>query len=73
MGDRLRKSLAFDGHHEKRQKPRKFNEELLDQLENVKDVRPGKHPRNFKKGSGKVRMKPNYLAKSLDCLSCHIG
>src|SRR5438132_12677680 len=50
MVDRLRKSLAFDGHHEKRQKPVKFNkEELLDQLEEVKDVRPGKHPGNKKR------------------------
>ena len=50
MGDRLRKSLAFDGHHEKCQKHGKFNkEELLDQLEEVKDVRPGKHPENIKK------------------------
>jgi hypothetical protein len=37
-----RRSLVFDGQHENRSAPHKFTtEEVLEQLEKVKDVRPG--------------------------------
>ena len=37
--------MAFDGKIENRDEPRKFTlNEVLEQLEKVKDVRPGKHP-----------------------------
>jgi len=36
--------LAFDGKHENKEQPGKFTlEEVLEELEKVKDVRPGKH------------------------------
>ena len=45
-----RKHKIFDGTHEKRDKPEAFSmDELRQQLENVKDVRPGKHPQNKKR------------------------
>lgn len=47
---RWRRSKAFNGKSENRDKPVEFStEELLLQLENVKDVRPGKHPQNKKR------------------------
>ena len=40
-----RKRADFDGTVENREKPEQFtHEELKQQLEKVKDVRPGKHP-----------------------------
>ncbi|XP_066323130.1 uncharacterized protein [Miscanthus floridulus] len=40
-----RRSLAFDGKRENKDQPGKFTlEEVLEELEKVKDVRPGKHP-----------------------------
>ncbi|WVZ50754.1 hypothetical protein U9M48_001979 [Paspalum notatum var. saurae] len=43
-------SKDFNGKIEKRDKPEEFSlEELMQQLEKVKDVRPGKHPENRKR------------------------
>jgi len=45
-----RKSRLFNGKHEKRGKPREFStSEILEKLEEVKDVKPGKHPSNKKR------------------------
>ncbi|WVZ56366.1 LOW QUALITY PROTEIN: hypothetical protein U9M48_006912, partial [Paspalum notatum var. saurae] len=45
-----RKSRLFIGKYEKRGKPRKFSAmEILKKLEEVKDIRPGKHPLNKKR------------------------
>ncbi|WVZ83970.1 hypothetical protein U9M48_031056 [Paspalum notatum var. saurae] len=45
-----RKSKLFNGKYEKRGKPREFStSEILEKLEEVKDVRPGKHPLNKKR------------------------
>ena len=45
MKHKWRRSKAFDGKHEKRDQPGKFTlEEVIEELEKVKDVRPGKHP-----------------------------
>jgi len=44
MTHKWRRSLAFDGKHEKKDQPGKFTlEEVMEQLDKVKDVRPGKH------------------------------
>ncbi|XP_066334498.1 uncharacterized protein [Miscanthus floridulus] len=44
-GHAWRRSLAFDGKRENKDEPGKFTlEEVLEELEKVKDVRPGKHP-----------------------------
>jgi len=41
-----RRRKVFDGKVETREKPEKFTmDELMEQLERVKDVRPGKHPK----------------------------
>jgi len=46
--------LAFDGNRENRDAPAKFStKEVLEQLEKVKDVRPGKHPASNKRKRGK--------------------
>jgi len=38
------RSLAFDGKHEKKDQPGKFTlAEVMEELEKVKDVKPGKH------------------------------
>jgi hypothetical protein len=43
-----RRSLAFDGKIENKDQPGKFTlKEVEEQLEKVKDVRPGKHPDNI--------------------------
>jgi len=48
-----RKRKDFDGQIEKREKPQEFSaEELREQLERVKDVRPGKHPQSNKRKRG---------------------
>ena len=40
----------FDGNVENHEKPEKFTtDELMEQLERVKDVRPGKHPKSKKR------------------------
>lgn len=40
-----RKKAKFDGNTENQERPEQFtNEELQQQLENVKDVKPGKPP-----------------------------
>ena len=45
MKHKWRRSLAFDGKHEKKDQPSKFTlEEVMEELEKVKNVRPGKHP-----------------------------
>jgi len=45
MTHKWRRSLVFDGKHEKKDQPGKFTlEEVMEELEKVKDVRPGKHP-----------------------------
>lgn len=50
-----RRSLAFDGLRETKEPPRKFTiEEVYEQLEKVKDVRPGKF------GEGKKRKRDDY-------------
>jgi len=44
MTHKWRRSLAFDGKHEKKDQPGKFTlEEVMEELEKVKDVRLGKH------------------------------
>jgi len=41
---------VFDGNVENHEKPEKFTmDELMEQLERVKDVRPGKHPKSKKR------------------------
>jgi hypothetical protein len=48
-----RRSHAFDGHHENQVEPGKFStDEVLEQLEKVKDVRPGKHDTSKKRKRG---------------------
>ena len=48
------RSLAFDGNRENRDAPAEFStKEVLEQLEKVKDVRPGKHPASNKRKRGK--------------------
>ena len=43
LSHRWRRSLAFDGRHEKQTEPGKFSvEEVVRELQKVKDVRPGK-------------------------------
>ncbi|CAN6171423.1 unnamed protein product [Urochloa humidicola] len=45
-----RRKKCFDGRVEERDKPGEFStEELIEQLERVKDVRPGEHPQNKKR------------------------
>lgn len=45
-----RRSLAFDGQRENKVEPGKFTiEEVQEELEKVKDVRPGKHPATKKR------------------------
>jgi hypothetical protein len=45
-----RRRKVFDGKVETREKPEKFTtDELMEQLERVKDVRPGKHPKSKKR------------------------
>jgi hypothetical protein len=67
-----RKSLAFDGRVEKRDKPGKFTvKEVLEHLEKVKDVRPGKTDITGKKGSGATVQR--FIAANLGCGDCHIG
>lgn len=45
-----RRSKAFNGKNETLDRPGEFStDELLQQLEKVKDVRPGKHPQNKKR------------------------
>ena len=45
-----RRSKVFDGNVENREKPEKFTmDEPMEQLERVKDVRPGKHPKSKKR------------------------
>ena len=40
----------FDGNVENHEKPEKFTmDELMEQLERIKDVRPGKHPKSKKR------------------------
>ena len=44
MKHEWRRSLAFDGKPEKKDQPDKFTlEEVIEELEKVKDIRPGKH------------------------------
>jgi len=46
--------LAFDGNRENRDAPAKFSaKEVFEQLEKMKDVRPGKHPASNKRKRGK--------------------
>ena len=46
QGHACRRSLAFGGKCENKDEPGKFTlEEVLEELEKVKDVRPGKHPK----------------------------
>ncbi|WVZ84331.1 hypothetical protein U9M48_031373 [Paspalum notatum var. saurae] len=48
--DAWRKIRDFDEQIEKRDKPQKFSaKELMEQLERVNDVRPGKHPQSKKR------------------------
>jgi hypothetical protein len=64
--------LAFDGRVEKRDKPGKFTvKEVLEHLEKVKDVRPGKTDITGKKGSGATVQR--FIAANLGCGDCHIG
>ncbi|WVZ93355.1 hypothetical protein U9M48_039342, partial [Paspalum notatum var. saurae] len=50
MNHHWRRSKLFNGKYEKRGKPREFSTaELLEKLEEVKDIRPGKHPLNRKR------------------------
>ena len=45
-----RKKKDYDGQIEKREKPHQFStNELMQQLERVKEVKPGKHPNNNKR------------------------
>jgi hypothetical protein len=45
-----RRNKTFDGHSEQREKPEEFTiDELMQQLERVKDVRPGKHTKSKKR------------------------
>jgi hypothetical protein len=49
-GHEWRRSKVFDGKAETRERPEKFTMvELMEQLERVKDVRPGKHPNTKKR------------------------
>lgn len=48
-----RRKKCFDGQVEERGRPEEFTlEELMQQLERVKDVRPGKHPQSKKRKRG---------------------
>ncbi|XP_040382650.1 uncharacterized protein LOC102715326 [Oryza brachyantha] len=60
-----RKSRAFNGKHENRERPRKFSSaEVLEQLEKVKNITLGKHPARNKKRKRVENDKPNWCLKS---------
>ena len=68
-----RRKKCFDGQVEERGKPEEFTlEELMQQLERVKDVRPGKHPQSKKRKRMK-KMIINAGREGLVCLICRIG
>ena len=53
LSHQWRRSFLFDGHHEKRTEPGKFSaKEVLQELEKVKDVRPGKQDASKKRKRG---------------------
>ena len=66
-------NLAFDGKREKRGEPGKFTQDEVEQeLEKVKDVRPGKQPDiTGKKGSAVTVLR--FIPVKLGCGDCHIG
>jgi hypothetical protein len=71
-----RRSLAFDGKHENRDAPQKFTlGEVLDELDKVKDVRPGKPVNKLKtlEEKGSVMWVQRFIATNLCCGGCLIG
>jgi hypothetical protein len=66
-------SLDFNGKHENKFEPGRFTmDEVLQELEKVKDVRPGKQPditRNKRKRSDG----PKIYSRNMGCGNCHIG
>jgi hypothetical protein len=68
--------LAFDGKCENRDAPQKFTlGEVLDELDKVKDIRPGK-PVNETQNTGKkgsVMWVQRFIAANLCCGGCLIG
>jgi hypothetical protein len=68
-----RRSLAFDGKRENRDAPGKFTLEQIEQeLEKVKDVRPGKHP-DITGNKRKRNEVQRFIAANLGCGNCRTG
>jgi hypothetical protein len=67
-----RKKKDYDGQIEIREKPQEFSiTELMQQLERVKHVKPGKHPNNNKRSE--MQMMVNGGRKGRACGICRIG